>query len=36
VEWDPHFPGHRRFYSHDLHGNRVELLEPVSGQATER
>ena len=28
VNWDPHFPGHRRFYSHDLHGNRIELLEP--------
>jgi catechol 2,3-dioxygenase-like lactoylglutathione lyase family enzyme len=28
VEWDPHFPGHRRLYSYDLHGNRVELLEP--------
>ena len=36
VEWDPHFPGHRRLYSHDLHGNRVELLEPVPGQAVER
>ncbi len=32
VEWDPHFPGHRRFYSHDLHGNRIELLEPVAGE----
>jgi hypothetical protein len=31
VEWDPHFPGHRRFYSHDLHGNRIELLEPETG-----
>jgi biotin carboxylase/catechol 2,3-dioxygenase-like lactoylglutathione lyase family enzyme len=28
VEWDDNFPGHRRFYSHDLHGNRLELLEP--------
>ncbi|HST80765.1 MAG TPA: ATP-grasp domain-containing protein [Kineosporiaceae bacterium] len=28
VEWDDNFPGHRRFYSHDLHGNRIELLEP--------
>jgi len=30
VEWDDNFPGHRRFYSHDLHGNRLELLEPVA------
>jgi biotin carboxylase len=30
VEWDDNFPGHRRFYSHDLHGNRLELLEPKS------
>jgi hypothetical protein len=29
VGWDDNFPGHRRFYSHDLHGNRLELLEPV-------
>lgn len=28
VEWDEHFPGHRRFYSHDGHGNRLEFLEP--------
>lgn len=27
VEWDDNFPGHRRFYSRDLHGNRIELLE---------
>jgi hypothetical protein len=32
VQWDPHFPGHRRFYSHDLHGNRVELLEPSADE----
>lgn len=32
VEWDPNFPGHRRFYSHDLHGNRVELLEPLADE----
>jgi catechol 2,3-dioxygenase-like lactoylglutathione lyase family enzyme len=32
VEWDPHFPGHRRFYSHDLHGNRIELLEPYADE----
>ncbi|GAA0500511.1 glyoxalase [Paractinoplanes deccanensis] len=29
VEWDPHFPGHRRFYSRDDHGNRLEFLEAV-------
>lgn len=27
VEWDDAFPGFRRFYSHDRHGNRVEVLE---------
>jgi catechol 2,3-dioxygenase-like lactoylglutathione lyase family enzyme len=31
VDWDDNFPGHRRFYTHDLHGNRLELLEPSSG-----
>jgi catechol 2,3-dioxygenase-like lactoylglutathione lyase family enzyme len=30
VDWDPHFPGHRRIYSYDGHGNRLEFLEPVS------
>jgi catechol 2,3-dioxygenase-like lactoylglutathione lyase family enzyme len=30
VDWDPHFPGHRRIYSDDGHGNRLEFLEPVS------
>jgi catechol 2,3-dioxygenase-like lactoylglutathione lyase family enzyme len=29
VEWDPHFPGHRRFYSQDDHGNRLEFLEKI-------
>lgn len=29
VEWDPDFPGHRRLYAHDDHGNRLEFLEPV-------
>jgi catechol 2,3-dioxygenase-like lactoylglutathione lyase family enzyme len=29
VQWDPHFPGHRRFYSADAHGNRLEFLEPT-------
>ncbi|MEN3534137.1 glyoxalase [Microbispora sp. ZYX-F-249] len=28
VAWDPHFPGHRRFYAHDNVGNRLEFLEP--------
>ncbi|TYP84775.1 VOC family protein [Blastococcus xanthinilyticus] len=30
VEWDPHFPGHRRLYVSDPVGNRLELLEPLS------
>jgi hypothetical protein len=30
VDWDPDFPGHRRLYSFDGHGNRLEFLEPVS------
>ncbi len=30
VDWDDDFPGHRRFYSRDLHGNRLELLEPLA------
>jgi catechol 2,3-dioxygenase-like lactoylglutathione lyase family enzyme len=29
VQWDPHFPGHRRFYAWDDHGNRLEFLEAV-------
>jgi hypothetical protein len=29
VEWDPHFPGHRRLYSRDDHGNRLEFLEKL-------
>lgn len=28
VYWDPHFPGHRRFYAHDNVGNRLEFLSP--------
>jgi catechol 2,3-dioxygenase-like lactoylglutathione lyase family enzyme len=28
VEWDPNFPGHRRIYSADDHGNRLEFLQP--------
>lgn len=30
VDWDPLFPGHRRIYTHDGHGNRLEFLEPVT------
>ena len=30
VDWDPLFPGHRRIYAHDGHGNRLEFLEPVT------
>jgi hypothetical protein len=29
VDWDPHFPGHRRLYAHDGHGNRLEFLERI-------
>ena len=28
VIFDDGFPGMRRFYSHDPHGNRLEFLEP--------
>lgn len=31
VRWDSKLPGYRRFYSHDLHGNRIELLESAPG-----
>ncbi|KUO18916.1 VOC family protein [Streptomyces dysideae] len=31
VEWDETLPGHRRFYSYDPVGNRLEFLEPVTG-----
>jgi catechol 2,3-dioxygenase-like lactoylglutathione lyase family enzyme len=27
VEWDGDFPGHRRFYTSDPHGNRLEFIE---------
>ncbi|MCX4396145.1 glyoxalase [Streptomyces sp. NBC_00053] len=27
VRWDGDLPGHRRFYSHDPVGNRLEFLE---------
>lgn len=29
VRWDPHFPGHRRFYTADDHDNRLEFLQPL-------
>ena len=28
VTWDDHFPGMRRFYTEDDHGNRLEFLQP--------
>jgi hypothetical protein len=30
VRWDWDFPGMRRFYSEDPHGNRLEFLEPLA------
>ena len=33
VEWDGNFPGFRRCYVADPHGNRLELLEPVRPSA---
>ncbi|MEU6348062.1 glyoxalase, partial [Streptomyces sp. NPDC047072] len=30
VHRDGDLPGHRRFYSYDPVGNRLEFLEPVS------
>ena len=33
ADWDPHFPGHRRLYSFDGHGNRLEFLEPVGARS---
>ncbi len=29
VSFDDEFPGMRRFYSEDPHGNRLEFLEPL-------
>ena len=29
VTWDPELPGHRRLYSADPFGNRLEFLEPL-------
>jgi catechol 2,3-dioxygenase-like lactoylglutathione lyase family enzyme len=31
VEWDEAFPGFRRCYVSDPHGNRIELLEALAG-----
>ncbi|MFE3791071.1 VOC family protein [Streptomyces goshikiensis] len=31
VVWDEDLPGHRRFYSEDPVGNRLEFLEPLAG-----
>ncbi|MCY0936030.1 VOC family protein [Streptomyces sp. H34-S4] len=31
VVWDDSLPGHRRFYSEDPVGNRLEFLEPTAG-----
>ncbi|MFI9598023.1 VOC family protein [Nonomuraea sp. NPDC052265] len=28
VTWDGNFPGHRRLYAFDCHGNRLEFLTP--------
>ena len=33
VTWDDDLPGHRRFYSEDPVGNRLEFLEPVATDA---
>lgn len=30
VDWDADLPGHKRFYSHDPVGNRLEFLEPLT------
>ncbi|MEU6096435.1 VOC family protein [Streptomyces sp. NPDC047079] len=30
VAWDDALPGHRRFYSQDPVGNRLEFLEPLA------
>ncbi len=29
VRFDGDFPGMRRFYTEDPHGNRLEFLEPI-------
>jgi catechol 2,3-dioxygenase-like lactoylglutathione lyase family enzyme len=30
ITWDDALPGHRRFYTEDPVGNRLEFLEPVT------
>ncbi|GHJ39645.1 VOC family protein [Streptomyces sp. TS71-3] len=30
ITWDDDLPGHRRFYTQDPVGNRLEFLEPVT------
>ena len=32
VRYDGDFPGMRRFYSEDPHGNRLEFLEPIGAR----
>jgi catechol 2,3-dioxygenase-like lactoylglutathione lyase family enzyme len=32
VRFDDEFPGMRRFYSQDPHGNRLEFLEPIAAR----
>lgn len=32
VRYDDGFPGMRRFYSEDCHGNRLEFLEPAGAR----
>jgi catechol 2,3-dioxygenase-like lactoylglutathione lyase family enzyme len=36
VSFDNDFPGMRRFYSADPHGNRLEFLEPAAAPPDER
>ncbi|MEU1270108.1 VOC family protein [Streptomyces sp. NPDC005799] len=36
VVWDGELPGHRRFYTEDPVGNRLEFLQPVEGVYTAR
>jgi catechol 2,3-dioxygenase-like lactoylglutathione lyase family enzyme len=33
VSPDDDFPGMRRFYARDPHGNRLEFLEPIAAEA---
>lgn len=28
INWDDNYPGYRRFYARDPHGNRLEFTEP--------